>query len=109
MNTVVFDQVRHIILGKDCIQLGRCPKLCIAVLIPAWVVMFKIRLLVGEIIGSDSRKVEDTKKLCPASEGILDCLCVRDQSQFVASLLCLEMKLSVDEFLLEPVDLRLKF
>jgi len=65
--------------------------------------MFKIGLLIDKIINSDSRKVEDTKKLRPASEGIVDCLRLR--GWFTTSLPRLETKLNVDEFILKPFNL----
>jgi hypothetical protein len=68
--------------------------------------MFKIRLFIDEIINSDSKKVEDTKKLRPANNRLLGCLPFR--SRFTTSLLCLETQLKGDDFLLEVFDLCLK-
>jgi len=48
--------------------------MCIVVLVAAWIIMFEIGLFVHEIVNGNSKKVEDTKKLCPASNRLLDCL-----------------------------------
>jgi hypothetical protein len=77
--------------------------MCIVVLVAGWIVMIKIRLFINKIINSDSKKVEDTKRFRPANNRLLDCLPFR--GRFTTSLLCLEMQLKGNNFLLELFDL----